>query len=158
MVRRIARSILRSSPADVTFDDLVSAGLVGLLSAMRKTSERRDTFDSFAAVAIRWAMLDWRRTTRTTPRHAHSRGIRVASGVRCDPLSPDPSPEDVAHSQSVLRVLSGLPEREARILAWVYFDEVPGEEIAMRLGISQPRVSQLRSQALARMRERLEAA
>jgi RNA polymerase sigma factor FliA len=53
--------------------------------------------------------------------------------------------------------LSGLPERERHILALYYDEDLTLAEIGAVLGISESRVSQLRSLALARLRTRLRA-
>jgi RNA polymerase sigma factor for flagellar operon FliA len=53
------------------------------------------------------------------------------------------------------RAVALLPERESNIVGWHYFDGVPFKTIAVRLGVSEPRISQLHSRAMARLREAL---
>jgi RNA polymerase sigma factor FliA len=53
--------------------------------------------------------------------------------------------------------LSGLPERERQILALYYDEDLTLAEIGEVFGISESRVSQLRSLALSRLRTRLRA-
>jgi RNA polymerase sigma factor for flagellar operon FliA len=50
------------------------------------------------------------------------------------------------------RAVMHLPEREGNIVAWHYFDDVPFKTIATRLGVSEPRVSQLHSRAIGLLR------
>jgi RNA polymerase sigma factor for flagellar operon FliA len=45
-----------------------------------------------------------------------------------------------------------LPEREANIVSWHYFEGIPFKAIAVRLGVSEPRVSQLHARAMGRLR------
>jgi RNA polymerase sigma factor for flagellar operon FliA len=53
------------------------------------------------------------------------------------------------------RAVALLPEREADIVTWHYFDELAFKTIAGRLGVSEPRVSQLHSRALVRLKTEL---
>ncbi|MEO7191695.1 MAG: FliA/WhiG family RNA polymerase sigma factor [Vicinamibacterales bacterium] len=53
-------------------------------------------------------------------------------------------------------VLGGLPERERQILALSYEQELTLAEIGLVLGVSESRVSQLRTQAVARLRSGLQ--
>jgi RNA polymerase sigma factor for flagellar operon FliA len=53
------------------------------------------------------------------------------------------------------RAVALLPEREASIVAWHYFDGVPFKTIAVRLSVSEPRVSQLHARAMVRLRSTL---
>jgi len=48
-----------------------------------------------------------------------------------------------------------LPEREGNIVGWHYFDGVPFKAIAARLGVSEPRISQLHARAMGRLRATL---
>jgi RNA polymerase sigma factor for flagellar operon FliA len=50
------------------------------------------------------------------------------------------------------RAVAQLPEREANIVAWHYFDGVPFKVIAVRLAVSEPRVSQLHARAMGRLK------
>ncbi len=53
--------------------------------------------------------------------------------------------------------MTALPDRDAKIVAWHYFEGIPMQAIAERLGVSGPRVSQLHSRALKTLRDRLAA-
>jgi RNA polymerase sigma factor for flagellar operon FliA len=48
-----------------------------------------------------------------------------------------------------------LPEREARVLALSYFEELTMREVGAALGVTESRVCQLRQQALGRLRQAL---
>jgi RNA polymerase sigma factor (sigma-70 family) len=62
------------------------------------------------------------------------------------------SPEKSAEHADTWRTVRRLPRREASIIVWYYFDEMDFAEIASRLGVSKPRVSQLHTRALRRLR------
>ncbi|HUR95372.1 MAG TPA: sigma-70 family RNA polymerase sigma factor [Gemmatimonadales bacterium] len=54
--------------------------------------------------------------------------------------------------------LKVLPERERRVLALYFFEELTLREIGVALGVTESRVSQLRQRALGRLREALSTA
>lgn len=59
LVHKHARRLLRRLPAHVELDDLISAGFLGLMEALRRfNAERSVTFPSYASFRIRGAMLD----------------------------------------------------------------------------------------------------
>jgi len=53
------------------------------------------------------------------------------------------------------RALADLPDRERQILALSYQEELTLAEIGQVIGVGESRVSQLRTQAIARLRSRL---
>jgi RNA polymerase sigma factor for flagellar operon FliA len=55
------------------------------------------------------------------------------------------------------RALAELPERDRQILALYYDEELTLAEIGQVIGVGESRVSQLRTQAIARLRSRLHA-
>jgi RNA polymerase sigma factor for flagellar operon FliA len=55
------------------------------------------------------------------------------------------------------RALAELPDRERQILALSYQQELTLAEIGQVIGVGESRVSQLRTQAIARLRSRLRA-
>ncbi len=74
-----------------------------------------------------------------------------------DPDAPLPG-QDVEHEEEVdhLRAaIKGLPEKERLVLALYYYEEMNLRQIAEVLHVTESRVSQIRTQALRRLRERL---
>ena len=58
-IEKVARRLARRLPAHVEIDDLVSAGVIGLMEeAERFDPKRVDRFEAFAEFRIRGAMLD----------------------------------------------------------------------------------------------------
>ncbi len=76
---------------------------------------------------------------------------------RSDIASPDADAGFTAIEQRSLvqDLLSGLPERERRILELRFFNEMSQTEIAAELGISQMHVSRLLARTLAQLRQGL---
>ena len=69
LVRRQALALLVRLPASVELDDLIQAGMVGLLDAWgRYDSSTGATFATFASLRIRGAMMDELRTRDWLPR------------------------------------------------------------------------------------------
>lgn len=67
--RAIARKLKASLPASVDYDDLVSAGVIGLIAAVdRFDPDKGYNFKRYAAIRIRGAMLDELRQMDWAPR------------------------------------------------------------------------------------------
>ncbi|MDA3919664.1 MAG: RNA polymerase sigma factor FliA [Salinisphaera sp.] len=82
LVRRIAWRLHRRLPASVQIDDLIQAGMVGLLEAYERYQPEQDaSFATFAGIRVRGAMLDEIRRGDWTPRSLHraARSMRQAS-------------------------------------------------------------------------------
>jgi RNA polymerase sigma factor for flagellar operon FliA len=59
--------------------------------------------------------------------------------------------------QALVDAIGLLPEREQRIMGMYYEQEMNLKEMAAVLGITDSRVSQLHSQAIARLRQKLKS-
>lgn len=83
MVRYLARRIHERLPHHVEMDDLVSAGMLGLLDAMRKFDPgKKVQFRSYAQFRIRGAILDSLRTLDWGPRDLRRKGRAVEEAMR----------------------------------------------------------------------------
>jgi RNA polymerase sigma factor for flagellar operon FliA len=82
-VRYLARRIHERLPHHVELDDLVSAGVVGLLDAMRKFDPAKKVqFRSYAQFRIRGAILDSLRMLDWSPRELRRKGRAVEEAIR----------------------------------------------------------------------------
>ena len=82
LVKRIAYHLLGRLPADVQVDDLIQAGVVGLLEAARAyDASQGASFETYAGIRIRGAMLDEVRRYDWTPRSVHRNARRVSEAV-----------------------------------------------------------------------------
>lgn len=74
-------------------------------------------------------------------------------------LANEPRPDEQTESRELVAKLKSalgeLPERDARLLALYYIEELGYAEIGELFGISESRVCQLHGRALARLRERM---
>jgi RNA polymerase sigma factor FliA len=82
-VRYLARRIHERLPQHVELDDLVSAGVVGLIDAFSKFDHRKKVqFKSYAQFRIRGAILDSLRTLDWSPRELRRKGRAVEEAIR----------------------------------------------------------------------------
>jgi RNA polymerase sigma factor for flagellar operon FliA len=83
LVKRIALHLLARLPSSVELDDLQQAGLLGLLSAVRSYSpDQGASFETYAGIRIKGAMLDELRKLSWAPRSVHEKARRMATAVR----------------------------------------------------------------------------
>lgn len=213
LVKRIAHHLLAKMPASVQVDDLIQSGLVGLLEASRNYDVSKGaSFETYAGIRIRGAMIDDVRRGDWAPRSVHRNARLVSSGIQAvekrhgrdasdqevaqelglsidnyhkmvkdsassrlfsydeitggdddrsveqfasDAEDPVDGIEKNAMRASLATCIGELPERERLVLALYYDEELNLKEIGLILGVSESRVSQIHSQAAARLRARM---
>jgi RNA polymerase sigma factor FliA len=78
-VRRLARRLARNLPSHVSFDDLVGAGMLGLIDACRRFDPAKsDRFETFAEFRVKGAILDELRRYDLMARNARLATKRIA--------------------------------------------------------------------------------
>jgi RNA polymerase sigma factor for flagellar operon FliA len=83
VVRFLARRIHERLPQHVEMEDLVSAGVVGLMDAFAKFDpEKKVQFRSYAQFRIRGAIIDSLRTLDWSPRELRRKGRAVEEAIR----------------------------------------------------------------------------
>ena len=83
LVRRIAHHLAARLPASVEIDDLIQAGMIGLIEAARNfQSDQGATFETYASIRIRGAMIDAIRAGDWVPRSVHRRYRDVVAATR----------------------------------------------------------------------------
>jgi RNA polymerase sigma factor for flagellar operon FliA len=83
LVKRIAYHLKARLPATVIVDDLLQAGMVGLLEASRKyDSEQGASFETYAGIRIRGAMLDELRRNDWAPKSVHRKVRDITEAIR----------------------------------------------------------------------------
>jgi len=107
--------------------------------------------------------LDLRQHDREPPDRAAGApdGDRYGTAVDRIPYE-GKSPLDLAQDEQMVALLTerllGLPERERHILALSYFENMKLREIGEVLGITESRVSQIRTSALGKLRQAMNEA
>ncbi len=83
LVKRIAHHLAVRLPSTVDINDLLQAGMIGLLEASGNfDASKGASFDTFAGIRIRGAMLDEVRKLDWTPRSVYQKHRQVAEAVR----------------------------------------------------------------------------
>jgi RNA polymerase sigma factor for flagellar operon FliA len=171
LVHKIVGGFQRRLPRNVLREDLIAAGMAGLWDAIRRHGEKHDEgFEWYVRVRVRGAILDELRAqdwlSRRARRAAAATGDSMPPRVvrlddvgeweqnRCLATSPD---AENGLSEQFLRdhlakAVETLPERERLIVSEHYFNHVKFKSLGERLGVSEPRISQLHSRAMQRLR------
>ncbi|OIR11504.1 RNA polymerase sigma factor FliA [mine drainage metagenome] len=211
LVKRIAHHMMLKLPGSVEVDDLIQAGMMGLLDAAGRYDELRGAqFETYAAQRIRGAMLDELRGADWLPRSLRRdmRRIEVAVSRLQQKLGKAPSETEIARElgvslpeyqemlqegrgaqllyyedfhgegdedfferfefssdsnplellqdgrfrQALVQAIERLPERERMMMGMHYEQDMNLREIGEVMGVSESRVCQLHSQAVARLR------
>jgi RNA polymerase sigma factor for flagellar operon FliA len=213
-VRLIARRIQERLPESISLDDLVSTGVIGLISAI-------DNFDpghnvklkTYAEYKIRGAILDSLRGLDWAPRQKRRKAKQIEAAVASSEqrLQHSPTEEEIATELGIaieeyhewlveirgLNVASleyvsgeqgkdllhylpdghgdlpstlferselerllaesidGIPEMERTVLSLYYHEELTLREIAQVVNLHESRISQLKSQAILRLRSHM---
>jgi len=213
LVKRLAHQMKAKLPPSVEVDDLVQAGMIGLLDAINRYEENHGAqFETYAVLRIRGAMLDELRSSDWMPRSTRQNMRKVESAMHelTQQLGRPPSESEVAKAlklsladyqemlgdsgghqllyyedfhdseeggsdsfldryaqddddplkalletdfrQAVIDAIDALPPREKMLMGLYYEEELNLKEIGAVMGVSESRVSQLHTQAVARMR------
>ena len=211
LVQKIAYHLMARLPASVLVDDLIQSGMIGLLEAARNFDTTKGaSFETFAGIRIRGAMLDEMRKGDWVPRSVHKNSRTIASAidaveketgedakeidiakhlnvslsdyrqmlrdVNCAKLvayEDLPNPNDMFAEQSktfdvtfdkvsdnqftqqLVQMIEQLPQREALVLSLYYDEELNLKEIGLIIEVSESRVSQILSQALHRLKSKI---
>ena len=214
LVKRIAYHLLARLPASVIVDDLIQSGMIGLFEAANNfDSSKGASFETFAGIRIRGAMLDEIRRGDWTPRSVHKNSRMVSDAIKqleaklgrdvtdievaekldislneyhhilsetstgkilgiddlgvsedtlkfddsCHGDDPYENIEHRAFKKGLSECISALPEREALVLSLYYDEELNLREIGQVLDVSESRVSQIHSQAMHRLKARMQS-
>ncbi len=215
-VRLIARRIHERLPDSVGLDDLVSTGIVGLISAIDNFDPAHNVkLKTYAEYKIRGAILDGLRGLDWAPRQQRRKSKRIEAAIaaieqrehrapsedeiaaelglpmeeyrewlvdvrglnlgRLETNSPDEEgrdllkyisgdednwPNRVLERAELERLLAGaiakMPPVERTVLSLYYREEMTLREIAKIVRLHESRVSQLKSQAILRLRSYVE--
>ncbi len=176
LVRTVVASFARRLPANVLRDDLVAAGVLGLVDSLRKNGgDDSPTFESYARIRIRGAILDELRAQDWLPRRArwaaegktgHHPTVVAVIGLdeTVERTAADANVKDAAtmleevdDARQLAEVVDLLPVRERVIVRMHYFQGARFKDIGAALGVSEPRISQLHTRAIKQLRKLLAA-
>lgn len=215
-VRLIARRIHERLPESVSLEDLVSTGIVGLISAIDRFDPTHNVkLKTYAEYKIRGAILDSLRGLDWAPRQQRKRVKQIESAIGKveQRLKRTPSEDEIARElglsldeyhewlvevrgvnlgslegvspqeegRDLLKYISDdesawpsrllerselerliadgiekMPDVERTVLSLYYFEELTLREISKVLNLHESRISQLKSQAILRLRTYVE--
>jgi RNA polymerase sigma factor for flagellar operon FliA len=213
-VRLIARRIQERLPENIGLEDLVSTGIIGLISAIDHFDSRHNVkLKTYAEYKIRGAILDGLRGLDWAPRQKRRKAKQIEAAIAAAEqiLKRLPAEDEIAaqleipievyhqwlveirglnvasleynsgeHGRNMLHYLpdngrnlpstllekselqrllaesiDGIPEIERQVLSLYYHDELTLREIALVVHLHESRISQLKSQAILRLRSHL---
>ena len=99
LVKRIAHHLLGRLPPNVLVDDLIQAGMIGLIEAQQNyDGSKGASFETYAGIRIRGAMLDDIRRGDWVPRSVHKNNREISNAIAELEaiLNRDPSDSEVA--------------------------------------------------------------
>jgi RNA polymerase sigma factor for flagellar operon FliA len=165
LVRRVVHQLARRLPSNVQRDDLLAAGVFGLVDSLRRNGgDGGVAFEWYARTRIRGAIFDELRAQDWLSRRARAGGGVVACFVSFEEVANDDEsglagsddPSEAFESRSLRRALARalkqLPERERTVVARYYFEGARLKDISTELGVSEPRISQILARAIERLR------
>jgi RNA polymerase sigma factor for flagellar operon FliA len=219
LVKKMAYQLKAKLPASVEVDDLIQAGMIGLLNASNKYEDGYGAkFTTYISQRIRGAMLDELRSADWVPRSVRKsmRDVEAAMKALEHRLGRPPTESEVARKlnldisayyellndcsghqlvyyedfnedggdhfldrhlmdgdghddvmktlmssefrDALIEAIKGLPEREQMLMGLYYEQELNLKEIGAVMDVSESRVCQLHSQAIARLRASLKDA
>lgn len=83
LVKKVAQHLLGRLPSSVLLDDLVQAGMIGLIEASQKfDGSKGASFETYASIRIRGAMLDEVRRYDWAPRSVHRNSRKVTEAIK----------------------------------------------------------------------------
>ena len=216
-VRLIARRIHERLPESVSLDDLISAGTIGLISAIDRFDPSLNVkLKTYAEYKIRGAILDSLRGLDWAPRQQRKRAKQIEAAISTaeQRLKRTPTEDEIAaqlglsleeyyewlveirglslgsleaasseedQNHDLLRFVSGdeeewpsrvlerselqkllaeaiarMPDIERTVLSLYYYEELTLREISKIVRLHESRISQLKSQAILRLRSYME--
>jgi len=217
LVHHVARQLMRGSRMEADFDELISAGTIGLINAVENFDAGRGlAFSTFAAPRIRGAILDdlrrrdhvprsvrrkrrdlstsqerlsasldrvptdtemaddmgigveklwrWQREAEHAARVSLDKPTETRAGAGATPEELMAAGEDAGIEEAITRdeevallrdEILNLKEQERLVLSLYYFEELKLHEIASMMGVTESRISQIRSKAISTLRSRL---
>jgi RNA polymerase sigma factor for flagellar operon FliA len=139
LVKRIAYHLKARLPATVVVDDLLQAGMIGLLEASRKYDANQGaSFETYAGIRIRGSMLDELRRNDWAPKSVHRKIRDITEAIRTieHREGRDARDEEVIESLGISRdeYFKTLQDVSShRVLSW---DEIGIDEDAFSQGPS----------------------
>lgn len=167
LVWMVVNRVAAKMPPSVAPDDLFSAGFLGLMAAKQKYDPSQGaSFKTYAYHRIRGAVLDELRRMDPLPRSQRESAKREGRqpprflGLPCDEdgqasIASEELGDSVEGDDTkaaLRREMERLPEKMRIVMESYYQKGLKMREIASLMGLTESRVSQIHSNAIARLR------
>jgi RNA polymerase sigma factor for flagellar operon FliA len=129
LVKTVVGRLAMTLPSHVNPDDLYSAGLIGLLNAMRRFKPNNGTsFETYARVRIRGAVFDELRRLDWVPRSVHEKAKKIEKTMQELTQRTGSIPSDVQMAKALGISVSDYEEllEEVRPTTYVCLDAIHG--------------------------------
>ncbi|MEI7456841.1 MAG: RNA polymerase sigma factor FliA [Nitrosomonadales bacterium] len=131
LVKRIAHQMMSKLPYSVQIDDIIQAGMMGLLDAATRYDEIHGAqFETYATQRIRGAMLDELRSADWLPRSLRRDMRRIEQGVSRlqQKLGRAPNETEIANELEVSLVQYQQMLQESRGAQLIYYEDFQDED------------------------------
>jgi RNA polymerase sigma factor for flagellar operon FliA len=131
LVKAVVGRLAMTLPAHVNSDDLYSAGLVGLLNAVRRfNSKGGSSFETYARVRIRGSVFDELRRLDWVPRSVHDKAKKVEQTLQALSQRKGSIPTDLEMAKELKMPLDEYEEllEEIRPASYICLDSVNHNE------------------------------
>lgn len=139
LVKRIAYHLLSRLPSCVQAEDLIQAGMIGLLEAARNyDASQGASFETYAGIRIRGSMLDEIRKGDWAPRSLHRKIREISQAIREIEAKHNRDAKDTEVAEQLNMPLDEYHRtlREASTHQILSFDDLPSKEAKMAEGLS----------------------
>ncbi len=139
LVKRIACHLLSRLPPSVQLDDLIQAGMIGLLEASRNYDPTQGaSFETYAGIRIRGAMLDEIRKGDWAPRSLHRKVRELTRAIQEIEAQQGRDAKDVEIAEKMNVGLNEYHDilRQASGQKIFSFEELPSKEEGMTEGLT----------------------
>jgi len=131
LVKRIAHHMMSKLPASVQLDDIIQAGLIGLMDAINRYEEEQGVkFETYATQRIRGAMLDELRSNDWLPRGVRRSQRKIETALRAleQKFGRSPKEREVAAEMGVTLEEYQTLLQEARGCQLLYIEDFNDED------------------------------
>jgi RNA polymerase sigma factor FliA len=137
--------------------EAIAAALEGRLGRAPSPKEVADHLGIDLTTYWKWKDAVGVYAEAETPRPSHGRRFSRDAETHADPSVTLPTQKlvETEHVAHLRQLIARLPEQQRRVLALYYYEELNLRQVGEVLQVSESRVSQIRSQALKRLRQEL---
>lgn len=139
LVKRIAYHLLSRLPSCVQAEDLIQAGMIGLLEASRNyDASQGASFETYAGIRIRGSMLDEIRKGDWAPRSLHRKIREISQAIREIECEQGRDAKDTEVAERLEMTLDEYHQvlQDARTHQVLSIEDLPSKDVRMAEGLA----------------------